>query len=131
MIPPPPRNTRTYTLFPDTTLFRYAAVTAIIALHEHPKVRAWFGARGDGAARRLGRELLSLLLTGFVVEIALAPIALYHFHRSGVYGALANIVAIPLTTLVVMPAEALALVFEAAGLGGPLDRKGGVWGKGG
>src|SRR3546814_12082170 len=62
-----------------------------------PKVRAWFGARGDGAARRLGRELLSLLLTGFVVEIALAPIALYHFHRSGVYGALANIVAIPLT----------------------------------
>src|SRR3546814_8562664 len=98
MIPPPPRNTRTYTLFPDTTLFRYAAVTAIIALPEHPKVRAWFGARGDGAARRPGRELRSLLLTGFVVEIALAPIALYHFHRSGVYGALATIVAIPLTT---------------------------------
>src|SRR3546814_2980090 len=74
---------------------------------------------GDGAARRLGRELLSLLLTGFVVEIALAPIALYHFHRSGVYGALANIVAIPLTTFVVMPAEALALVFDAGGLGAP------------
>nr|WP_245968321.1 ComEC/Rec2 family competence protein [Hephaestia caeni] len=97
----------------------FAAVTAIIALHEHPKVRSWFSARGDGAARRLGRELLSLLLTGLVVEIALAPIALYHFHRSGVYGALANIVAIPLTTFVVMPAEALALVLDAAGLGAP------------
>src|SRR3546814_9887736 len=47
----------------------FAAVTAIIALHEHPKVRAWIGARGEGAARRLGRELLSLLLNGLVVEI--------------------------------------------------------------
>ncbi|MCM8730367.1 ComEC/Rec2 family competence protein [Hephaestia sp. GCM10023244] len=97
----------------------FAAVTAIIALHEHPRVSAWFAARGDGAARRLGRELLALLLTGLVVEIALAPIALYHFHRSGVYGALANIVAIPLTTFIVMPAEALALGFDAVGLGAP------------
>ncbi|HVJ00028.1 MAG TPA: ComEC/Rec2 family competence protein [Sphingomonas sp.] len=97
----------------------FAAVTAIIALHEHPTVRGWFAPRGDGIARRLGRGMLSLLLTGLVVEVTLAPIALYHFHRSGVYGALANIAAIPLTTFVVMPAEALALVFDAVGLGAP------------
>jgi competence protein ComEC len=97
----------------------FAAVTAIIALHEHPQVRAWFYAKGDRLARRLGRGLLSLLLTGVVVEIALAPIALFHFHKAGLYGALANVVAIPLTTFIVMPAEALALLFDSVGLGAP------------
>ena len=36
------------------------------------------------------------------------------------YGAAANIVAIPLTTFVIMPLEALALLFDAMGLGRPL-----------
>ena len=56
---------------------------------------------------------------GVAVELALMPIAAFHFHKAGLYGAAANIVAIPLTTFVVMPAEALALAFDAAGLGAP------------
>jgi len=44
---------------------------------------------------------------------------LFHFHKSGVYGALANIVAIPLTTFVIMPLEAAALFFDLVGLGAP------------
>ena len=32
---------------------------------------------------RLLRGLFGLLLTGLVVEIALMPFALYHFHRAG------------------------------------------------
>ena len=47
------------------------------------------------------------------------PIAAYPFHKAGLYGALANIVAIPLTTFVVMPAEALALALDPLGLGAP------------
>ena len=65
------------------------------------------------------REGGSLLLTGIVVELALMPIAVFHFHKAGVYGAVANIVAIPLTTFVVMPLEALALAFNSVGLGAP------------
>jgi competence protein ComEC len=68
---------------------------------------------------KLGRILLGLVLTGFAVELALIPIALWHFHQAGLYGALANIVAIPLTTFVIMPLEALALLFDLAGLGAP------------
>ncbi len=60
-----------------------------------------------------------MLLTGLAVEIVLAPIALYHFHRAGLYGAVANIAAIPLTTFVIMPLEALALLLDIAGLGAP------------
>ncbi len=98
----------------------FAAVTTIVALHEHPVVRRWFMKREEGWIARVLREGGSLLLTGLVIEFALMPIAVYHFHRAGIYGAVANIVAIPLTTFIVMPLEALALLFDVAGLGGPL-----------
>lgn len=98
----------------------FAAVTAIVALHEHPRIRRWFLARDEGHGRKLARSLGSLLLTGVAVEAALMPIGLYHFHTAGLYGALANIVAIPLTTFVTMPLEALALLLDVAGLGAPL-----------
>lgn len=97
----------------------FAAVTAIIAFHEHPRVRALLLKRDEGLGRKALGELAGLLATGLVVEAALAPIAIYHFHRAGFYGALANIVAIPLTTFVIMPLEALALLFDIAGLGAP------------
>ncbi len=98
----------------------FAAVATIVALHEHPAIRRWFMKRDEGWPMRIAREGGSLLLTGLVIEIALMPIAVYHFHRAGIYGAVANIVAIPLTTFVVMPLEALALLLDAAGLGWPV-----------
>ena len=97
----------------------FAAIAAIVALHEHPRVKALLSRRDEGPAQRFGRALLGLVLTGLAVEIALAPIALFHFHKAGFYGALANIVAIPLTTFIVMPLEALALLFDLVGLGAP------------
>jgi competence protein ComEC len=97
----------------------FAAITAIVALHEHPRVRALLARREEGRLKRAGRILLGLLLTGLAVELAIAPIALFHFHQAGLYGALANIVAIPLTTFIIMPAEALALLFDTLGMGAP------------
>jgi competence protein ComEC len=97
----------------------FAAVTAIVALHEHPRMRAFMAAREEGALARLGRNMAALLLSGLAVEVALAPIALFHFHKEGLYGAIANIFAIPITTFVVMPLELLALIFDAVGLGAP------------
>jgi competence protein ComEC len=97
----------------------FAAVTAIVALYESKRVRNWFERREEGWGWRLARGVGSLLLTGLLVEIALTPIALFHFHKSGAYGALANIVAIPLTTFVIMPLEAAALSFDLVGLGAP------------
>ncbi|MFA5963051.1 MAG: ComEC/Rec2 family competence protein [Sphingomonas sp.] len=111
-------------LFPDALAgpsfqLSFAAVAAIVALHEHPRVKGWFMKRDEGRLRKIGRELASLLLTGFVVELALLPISLFHFHKAGVYGAVANIVAIPLTTFVTMPMEALALLADLVGAGAP------------
>jgi len=104
----------------------FAAITAIVAVHEHPAIRRLFEARDEGTLKRTLRNLGSLLLTGLVVETALMPVAAWHFHRAGLYGAAANMVAIPLTTFVAMPAEALALMLDPMGLGEPfwwvLDR---------
>ncbi|PKB25535.1 competence protein ComEC [Novosphingobium kunmingense] len=98
----------------------FAAVTAIVALHSAPRIKALFQAREEPWYAKLGRQVGSLLLTGIVIELALMPIGLFHFHRAGVYGALANVVAIPLTTFVSMPLIALALLFDTLGLGAPL-----------
>ncbi|AJA08765.1 ComEC/Rec2-like protein [Sphingopyxis fribergensis] len=97
----------------------FAAVTAIIALHESRPMRGFLARREESWLLRFGRAIAGLLVTGLVVEVALAPIALFHFHKAGLYGALANVVAIPLTTFVIMPAEALALLFDSVGLGAP------------
>lgn len=97
----------------------FAAVTAIVVLHESPAMQRFMAWRDEGLVRRWARGIAGLLVTGLVVEVALAPIALFHFHKAGLYGALANVVAIPLTTFVVMPFEALALLFDSLGLGAP------------
>lgn len=97
----------------------FAAVTALVALLDHPRMAAFAARRDEGLLRRWARMLAVLLISGLAIEFALMPIALFHFHKAGLYGAVANIVAIPLTTFVIMPLEALALLLDTVGLGGP------------
>jgi ComEC/Rec2-related protein len=98
----------------------FAAVSAIIALHSSRWARAMFHRREEGLGVRFGRTVLAMIATGLAVEMALIPFALYHFHRAGLYSVGANLVAIPLTTFVIMPLEAGALLLDAVGLGAPL-----------
>lgn len=97
----------------------FVAVTVIVALHQHPRVQGWLARRDEAVLAAAMRWLAGLVLTGVAIEVALMPIAMFHFHRAGAYGALANVVAIPLTTFVIMPMEALALAFDSIGLGAP------------
>jgi competence protein ComEC len=98
----------------------FAAVITIVALHGAAPVRKFLSPREEAWWRRTGRGAFMLLVTGVVIEIALMPIVLFHFHRAGVYGALANVVAIPLVTFVSMPLIALALVLDLLGAGAPI-----------
>lgn len=97
----------------------FSAVIAIIAVHGSAPARAFLAPREESWLMRQGRGLIMLLLTGVVIELALMPIGLYHFHQAGIYGALANVVAIPLTTVASMPLIALALLFDTIGFGAP------------
>ena len=98
----------------------FAAVTAIVAIHSTSWGRRLFERRDEGMVKRAGRSLMTIVLTGLAVEFALIPFALFHFHRAGLYGVAANIVAIPLTTFVIMPLEAGALLLDTIGIGQPL-----------
>jgi competence protein ComEC len=98
----------------------FAAVAAIIALHSTDWARRSFMRRDEGPIARFGRAIAAMLATGVAVELALIPFALYHFHKAGLYGIGANLVAIPLTTFVIMPLEAGALLLDLVGLGAPL-----------
>lgn len=97
----------------------FAAVIAIVALHGADPLKAFLTPREEPWWAKALRTLGSLLLTGVVIELALMPIGLFHFNRAGVYGALANVIAIPLTTLASMPLIALALLFDSVGAGAP------------
>jgi competence protein ComEC len=97
----------------------FAAVATIVIVHELPVVRRLTERREEPGIRRVGRAIFSLIITGIAIELVLAPIALFHFHKTGLYGAMANVLAIPLTTFWIMPMEAVALFFDLLGWGAP------------
>ncbi|MFZ4689463.1 MAG: ComEC/Rec2 family competence protein [Polymorphobacter sp.] len=96
----------------------FAAVIAIVALYES-RLGRWLTtpAEDEGWPRRIGRNGASLLVSGLVAELALSSIGLFHFNRAGLYGVLANLVAIPFSSFVLMPLLILALLAEALGVG--------------
>lgn len=98
----------------------FAAVTALVAVYEEVRRRR----RADASRQRfrvltgvltlLGGIVLSTLVAG----VAVAPLAAYHFHQSQQYAVLANLVAVPVCNLVVMPAALATLVLMPLGLEG-------------
>ena len=98
----------------------FTAVLAIVALHGAEPVRRFLAAREESWMARTSRRVLMLFVTGVVIEAVLTPVVLFHFHRSGIYGAFANVLAIPLTTFVAMPLIALSLALDLVGLGAPV-----------
>lgn len=108
-----------YLLGPSFQL-SFAAVTAIVALYQSPLGRK-FSAPGEHRfATRLFRGAAALLVTSLVAELALGPIAIFHFNQMGLYGMVANLVAIPLTSFIILPLLVLALFMDAVGLGMPV-----------
>ncbi|MEM7778994.1 MAG: ComEC/Rec2 family competence protein [Pseudomonadota bacterium] len=98
----------------------FSAVIAIVALAACAPVKAFLAPREESWLKSTSRKVVMLFVTGLVIEIALMPIVLFHFHRAGFYGAFANVFAIPLVTFIAMPAIAIALLLDLVGLGGPV-----------
>ena len=107
------------TLMGPSFQMSFGAVLALFALVGSGPIRNFLSARDEGWVIKALRGIVLLALTGFVIELVLMPVGLFHFHRAGLYGMLANLIAIPLTTFVIMPALALALAADLLGLGAP------------
>lgn len=107
-----------YLLSPSFQL-SFAAVAGLILLaHSRPGQRLLAPRGSDRPAVKAGRYALALVASGLVAELLLSPIALAHFGRSGAYGVLANLVAIPLTSFLIMPLVGLFGLLSVVGLGG-------------
>jgi len=94
----------------------FSAVLALIAGYEalRPSLRAL---HGNGSwSRRFALHLTALALTSALAGTASAPFGAYHFGRIQLYFVIANMVAVPLTALWVMPAGLIGLALMPFGL---------------
>jgi competence protein ComEC len=97
----------------------FAAVLALVVVYE-----AWRNRTRDpdGGRRRLPavvRYLAGVSATTLVASTATMPLGAFHFQTIPTYGVLANLIAVPLTSFVVMPAGLVALLLLPLGWEGP------------
>lgn len=94
----------------------FAAVAALIASYE--ATRNWWASRREnsGIAGRVMTYLGAVAATTLVAEISTAPYALYHFNQLAPYGLVANMLAVPLTALWIMPWVVVAYLLMPFGL---------------
>ncbi|HEV7263706.1 MAG TPA: ComEC/Rec2 family competence protein [Falsiroseomonas sp.] len=97
----------------------FAAVLALAAGWEALRGRLPSAGPRAGWRRRLVLAGFGLVVTSVLAGAATAPFGLHHFGRLQLYGVAANAVAVPLTSLLVMPAGMLALVLMPFGLEAP------------
>lgn len=69
--------------------------------------------------RTMGLYFYGLFISTFWVNLTTAPIVAWHFYRFNLYGPLANMVAIPLSSFFLMPLIILAALATPFGLEGP------------
>ncbi len=94
----------------------FAAVLGLIAGWE--AARPWL-ARGNAPRpiwQRAGLLVLGSVATSVIAGLATTPFGLHHFGRLQLYGVAANAVAVPLTSLLVMPAGMAAMLLMPLGL---------------
>jgi competence protein ComEC len=86
----------------------FSAVLALIAGYE--ALRPWLRRlHGKSPVRRFASHVAALALTSTLAGSASAPYGAYHFGQVQIYFVLANMVAVPLTALWVMPAGLVSL----------------------
>ncbi|MEE9140628.1 MAG: ComEC/Rec2 family competence protein [Alphaproteobacteria bacterium] len=104
----------------------FAAVVALVAVYEEVAGKGLApGAPGrlrgpdDGDLiwrRRFGLYLAGIALTTIVASLATAPFVVYHFNRFAAYGLAANLAAVPITALWIMPWAMAAFLLMPFGL---------------
>jgi competence protein ComEC len=96
----------------------FAAVSALIFFYEWLRPY-WSGLnRKSGFIRRIILYFVGISLTTLVAGFATGLFALFHFQNYAMYGLLANMVAVPLMALIVMPLIVLSYVLMPFGLAG-------------
>jgi competence protein ComEC len=98
----------------------FAAVLALIVAYEAWQGRARDDDRPPGRLAPVRRYLGGVAATTLIAGTATMPFAAFHFQTIPTYGVLANLIAVPLTSFIVMPAGLLGLALMPLGLDQPL-----------
>jgi len=98
----------------------FAAVVALVAFYEtfRDRFRVVRLAAGHALAGRMALYAGGVASTTVIASVATGLIALHHFARIAVYGLPANMLAVPLTALWIMPWAVIAAVLMPLGLEG-------------
>jgi competence protein ComEC len=90
----------------------FAAVVALIAVYETGAAKR----RSGGLDGRLLLYVAGCALTTVVASAATTPFSIYHFSRFSTYGIVANLIAVPLSAIWIMPLGMLGLLLIPFGL---------------
>ncbi|MBS0250145.1 MAG: ComEC/Rec2 family competence protein [Proteobacteria bacterium] len=93
----------------------FAAVTALIASHEFLS-RLFNREQKPHPVMRILVFFGEIIASTLIASVAVAPFAAYNFHQSQQYAVLANMIAIPICNMIVMPAALVAMVLMPFGL---------------
>ena len=109
-----------YQLLSPSFQLSYAAVTALVAVFEW--IAPWLKTiyRDASFLKKIIIYVVGVCGTTVVATIATAPISLYHFQTLALYGVLANLLAVPLMTFIIMPLSILCYVVMPFGMAAPL-----------
>ena len=99
----------------------FAAVLGLMATYETFRLRAH--AQADaGPLGHLRSYVLGVIATTLMASSATAPFSAYHFQTIATYGILGNLIAVPITSFLVMPMGLLGLALMPVGLDAPAFR---------
>ena len=102
----------------------FAATLALVAAYQYGL--PWRADADSSIGARValwgGREIAGLLLASLVAGFATMLYAAFHFHRMAPYGVLANLAAMPVVSVLVMPMGILGLVMMPFGFDAPFWR---------
>ncbi len=111
-------------LWPESLLdagfqMSFAAVVCLVVAYEEirRRRRSREGARVNPLLR-VPMFFGGVVLSTLVASLAVAPLTAYHFHETQQYALLANVAAIPICNVIVMPAALLTLIAMPFGLEG-------------
>ncbi len=96
----------------------FAAVVALIAVFETTGDKLVAMRADSGLIRRAFLHLAGLSLASVVATVATAPFTIFHFNRLPLYSLVANLLAIPIAELWVMPWGMIALMLMPFGVAG-------------
>lgn len=99
----------------------FAAVIALIAAYEKYRILTYRPSSEQPffhpffILKKVSIYCLGVFMSSLIAGTATAPFSIYHFHQYANFGALANLIGVPLTSFIIMPCIILTLILYPLG----------------